>query len=222
MLYFRLYVEKELEGLPKGSSILDCSCGTGNHAIWFARQGFKVSASDISEGMIACSKDKAEKEGVKVNFFRSSWEELPVKTTELFDLVVCPGNSLSHLHSMEMMQQSLLAIRKIVKPGGSFFFDLRNWERTFEENNLPEQEFQVKSKNCVYDVKYSYKINGWNTRCEMFVDIRTAEEKEYTQYAFDFFPFGYYQIYEALLEAGFEDVERGFFPSEEYYFASAR
>jgi glycine/sarcosine N-methyltransferase len=222
MLYFRLYVEERMKDLPKGAGILDCSCGTGNHAIWFSRKGYNVHASDISEGMIDCSKKKAEKEGVDIKFFRSSWEELPDNTNEHFDLVVCPGNSLSHVLSMEMLQGSLNAIRKIVKPGGSLFFDLRNWEKTFEENNIPDQDFQVKGKEGVFDVRYSYKINGWNTPCQMFVDVRPAEEEEYTHYAFDFFPFGFYQLYDALLEAGFENVERGFFPSEEYYFVVAK
>ncbi len=221
-IYFRLYAEKVLKTFPKGSIVLDCSCGTGDHAIWLARQGYRVFASDISDGMIAVASKKAEKEEVSISFFRSSWEELPGKTEEKFDMVFCPGNSISHMQDLEMLKRSFKSIRKVLKPGGKYFFDLRNWEKTFEENNLPPQEFEVNSKGRQLIVKYSWDIKGWNTQCKMFVDTHDAKENEYKQYVFDFFPLGYYQLHDALLEAGFESVERGFFPDDNYYFAIAK
>jgi len=220
--HFRLNVVKILKTLPKNAMILDCSCGTGNHAIWLAKQGYQVYASDISDGMIACAKVKAEKEKLNINFFRSSWEELDEKTNEQFDLVVIPGNSLSHLENNEMMKHTFNTIRKVVKPGGSFFFDLRNWEKTFKENNMPKQDFRVEGKDGVFTVRYSYEINGWNTLCRMFVDMHIADEKEYKRYTFNFFPIGYYQLHTALLEAGFGSVERESYPDGNYYFAIAK
>ena len=221
-IYFRLYLEKVLKKLPKNARILDCSCGTGNHAIWLARQGFKVFASDISEGMIACAAKKAEKEGLDINFFRSSWEEIPSQTNTSFDLVICPGNSLSHITDLSMLGQSVKAFRKIIKAGGRFFFDLRNWEKTFEENSLRAQKFQVKSKKEIIDVRYSYKINGWNVASTMFVDVCPAGTLEKKRYAFDFIPIGYLQLRQAFLKDGFEHVERGFYPDGDYYFAIAK
>ncbi len=221
-IFFRHYLENILNSLAKGARVLDCSCGTGNHAIWLARQDFEVHASDISEGMISTSQAKAEEEGLSIKFFRSSWEELPEMTDNQYDLVVCPGNSLSHALSFEMLESALHAIRKITKPGGYFYFDIRNWEKTFEEANLETQDFQVEGKNKLYDVRYSYDIKGWNTQSTMFVDISPAGEGEYTQFSFDFLPFGYQQIHDILLKAGFSNVERGLFPGEEFYYAVAK
>ncbi|MBE9484687.1 MAG: class I SAM-dependent methyltransferase, partial [Bacteroidetes bacterium] len=86
-IYFRLYVERVLKTFPKESVVLDSSCGTGDHAIWLARQGYRVFASDISDGMIAVASEKAKKEKLSISFFRSSWEELPEKTDEQFDMI---------------------------------------------------------------------------------------------------------------------------------------
>ncbi len=221
-VYFRLYVEKVLKTLPKESVVLDSSCGTGDHAIWLARQGYRVFASDISDGMIAVASEKAKKEKLSISFFRSSWEELPEKTDEQFDMILCPGNSLSHMHDMDMLIRSFRAVRKVLKPGGKYLFDLRNWEKTFEENSLPPQEFQVKRDGNLVDVRYSWDLKGWNTQCKMFVDIREAGEKEYRQFVFDFFPIGFFQLHDALLEAGFESVEKEDFPDDDYYFAVAK
>ena len=47
---------------------LDIGCGTGSNAIWLARQGFDVSAVDFSGLAIEKAKEKAEKQGVKIQF----------------------------------------------------------------------------------------------------------------------------------------------------------
>ena len=221
-LYFRMNVEKLTAGLSPSAKILDCSCGTGNHAIWLARQGFNVHASDISPGMIEMAAAKAKNAGVFINFFESSWEELSNKTDEVYDLIVCPGNSLSHIDELDGLEPVFAAIRRILKPGGHFFFDIRNWEKTFKEASLETQEFQVKADEGPVDVRYSYEINGWNLPCTMNVDVRRHDDKEYTAYPFHFCPIGYQQMQDAMLAAGFEKIERGFFPGEDYYFASAK
>lgn len=222
IIFFRHYLEDLLEKLPERAKILDCSCGTGNHAIWLSKLGYDVHASDISDGMIATSREKAEQEGLQIHFFQASWEELAKKINEHFDLVVCPGNSLSHATSFAMLEDALKAIRKITKPGGSFFFDMRNWEKTYAENLLVDQEFQVKGKDGMYDVQYRYNIGGWNEKGQMFVDVRPEGKGQYTHFEFDYLSIGYHQFYEALLRAGFEQVNREFFPGEEYYFAVAK
>jgi 2-polyprenyl-3-methyl-5-hydroxy-6-metoxy-1,4-benzoquinol methylase len=222
IIFFRHYLEGLLEKLPEKAKVLDCSCGTGNHAIWLSKQGFDVYASDISDGMINTSRAKAEHEGLSIHFFQASWEELAEKTNEQFELVVCPGNSLSHATSFAMLEDALKAIRKITKPGGSFFFDMRNWEKTYAENLLEDQEFQVEGKDGMHDVRYRYNIRGWNEKGQMFVDVRPEGNEKYTHFEFDFLSIGYQQFHEALLDAGFEQVSREFFLREEYYFAIAK
>ncbi len=222
ILYFRLFLEKLLKELPANTSILDSCCGTGDHAIWLANQAYTVSASDISDGMIGVASNKAKDEHADINFFRSSWEELPEKTTKTFDMVLCPGNSFSHVQDFEMLYRSLKAIRKVLRPGGILFFDLRNWEKTYEENSLPPQEFQVEGIDYNFDVKYSWKLNAWNTASQMIVDLRKTEDKNYERFVFDFFPIGYYQIHDALLKTGFKNIVKEDFPDDDYYCVTAK
>lgn len=67
------YHDKNIEPLIKNKTITPCStlelgCGTGTNSIWMAKQGFEVTASDISEKAIAFAKEKALNAGVDVNF----------------------------------------------------------------------------------------------------------------------------------------------------------
>lgn len=218
VIWFRHNLESSLKALPKKARVLDCSCGTGDHAIWLAKQGFEVHASDISDGMLDAAKDKAT--GIKqhIHFFQSSWETLPEKTDICFDLVISPGNSFSHLSSLEQLYDAFTAFKKILKSGGFFFFDIRNWEKTFAENTLEDQEFQAEGKDGFYDVRYSYDIPVFNETGQMHVDISPAGEGNFQRYSFDFTPISYRQFHDAAIKAGFASVERGFFPNEDYYF----
>lgn len=221
-LFFRMHLEKYLEGLPDQASILDCACGTGGQAIWMAKQGYRVSASDISEGMLERAREKATANKLKIAFYQSSWEEQATKSNHTFDLVICPGNSLSHISSIDQIPGIARSMRKILKPGAAFAFDIRNWEKTMEENNLQTQEFRVGGRNAIHEVRYSYDIRGWNIPSKMFVDIRPVGQKEYRNHSFDFLPVGFGQFREAFLQAGFHSFEREFYLNEEYYFALAR
>jgi SAM-dependent methyltransferase len=48
--------------------ILDLACGTGTHAIYWAEQGHRVTAVDLSETFIAEGRKRATARGVEVDF----------------------------------------------------------------------------------------------------------------------------------------------------------
>lgn len=220
-LYFKHEAEKLLRNLPKTSRLIDCACGTGKHAVWMAKLGFDVSASDISEGMLKTAQANAKLDNQDIHFIHASWEKLPEKTNQKFNLAFIPGNSLSHITSLEMLARSLSAIKKTLQPDGKLFFDMRNWEKTFEEDLLTAQSFSINRNKIRYKVAYDWDIKGWNTPGIMSVEVQSSRQESKQQYLFDFFPFGYQQLYEALKEAGFIHIERKDSPDDDYYFVEA-
>lgn len=220
-LYFKHEAEKLLRDLPKTSRLIDCACGTGKHAVWMAKLGFNVSASDISEGMLKTAQANAKLDNQDIHFIHASWEKLPEKTNQKFNLAFIPGNSLSHITSLEMLERSLSAIKKTLRPDGKLFFDMRNWEKTFEEDLLTAQSFTINRNKIRYKVGYDWDIRGWNTLGTMIVDVQSSRQETKQQYLFDFFPFGYQQLCEALLQSGFIQIERKDSPDDDYYFVSA-
>lgn len=217
-IYFRTLAENVLKKLNKESHLLDCSCGTGDQAIWLARQGYSVFASDISESMLDMAIKKAERSKANIQFFRSSWQDLAKKYTDHFTLIMSPGNSFSHLDGIDMLKKSLKGIYLSLQENGIFIFDIRNWEKTFEESNLPEQEFEAGRRGSKMRVRYSWDLKGWNTICTMHVNTLNIKSSENTAYKFDFFPLSYEQLKEALLDTGFTRVDRQFYTDDNYYF----
>jgi hypothetical protein len=172
--------------------------------------------------MLQKAVDKARQAGQGIRFFRSSWEDLKDKSPGKYSLILSPGNSFSHLESIPMLNNSLLGIKNSLEKEGIFAFDIRNWEKTFSSKNLTPQEFEAGSRGRKMRVKYSWDITGWNKSCKMIVETLHIKSSVYKKYIFDFFPVGYDQLERSLLKAGFTDVERKFYPDDNYYFVVAR
>jgi SAM-dependent methyltransferase len=96
--------------------VLDCACGTGLVAAGLAEQGFRVSASDASPGMVAAARAR----GVAAEVRR--WEDLEPGG---FDAVLCVGNSLTHARDR---RQVLARMRRALRPDGTLIVTARNWE----------------------------------------------------------------------------------------------
>ncbi len=221
-IYFRLHAQKLLNMHGKEANILDCSCGTGDHAIWMAGMGYRVDASDISKNMLGFAKEKAVAEKLKIRFFRSSWEELQQKAKKKYSLVVSPGNSFSHLQGAKMLKDSISSIWSVIQEGGHFMFDIRNWEKTIAENSLQKQHFHISEEGIRSTVCYAWDNKGLNKPGKMFVSISRDGEEQAEEYDFDFLPMAYGQLRSALIKTGFRNIKRDYYPGQDYYCLTAQ
>ncbi len=106
---------EEVANLTAGTA-LDLGCGQGGDAIWFARQGWHVTAVDVSASALALAADHAAAAGVAEAI---DWErhDLAVSfPSGSFDLV-----SACYLHSpVEMPREQVLrSAAAAVAPGGT-------------------------------------------------------------------------------------------------------
>ena len=69
--------------------VLDIGCGEGKDAVFLARNGYQVTAFDVSVQGIAKSKELAERCGVNVDFFRADVRDFRAQTD--YDVVFSSG-----------------------------------------------------------------------------------------------------------------------------------
>ena len=87
------------------TTVLDCGCGEGVLSILMAREGYKVSAVDISKPNIKVAKQKAKEMGVDVEFIIGDAENVPF-ADDSFDVVVS-SHVLEHLPDMNKGLQEI-------------------------------------------------------------------------------------------------------------------
>lgn len=107
-------------------SILDCSCGTGKHAIEFSKLGFDVEGCDVSSEMVRQAKLNAAASGVKVNFVQADFKRLPELFNRKFDCIICVGNSLTHELEENGVSSALQSMYDVLDEDGTVIIQIRN------------------------------------------------------------------------------------------------
>lgn len=107
-----------------GLTVLDVGCGGGFTCEFLAQRGAVVHGVDQSHHCIAKAKEHAASSELAIAYQHGYSESLPYEA-DSFDVVTC----VDVLEHVAHLQQSLVEIYRVLKPGGMFCFDTIN--RTF-------------------------------------------------------------------------------------------
>ena len=114
---------------------LDIGCGMGRHTIQFAKEGFDVSAIDLSFEAIEETREWAEKENLKVHLELCDMMNISY-VDESFDCILC-RNVISHTDT-EGMKKIIGKIYNLLKEDGECFLTLGSKNAsTFKNPNNP-------------------------------------------------------------------------------------
>jgi ubiquinone/menaquinone biosynthesis C-methylase UbiE len=117
----------ELCHIGEGSYVLDVGCGAGVTPCFVAkRYGCRVVGVDISEGMIASSRERAQREGVadRVEFRVADAQDLPFED-DLFDAVITESVTAFP----EDKQKAVNEYARVTKPGGYVGLNESTWRK---------------------------------------------------------------------------------------------
>lgn len=114
--------ERLAKHFETGQHVLDLACGTGEDAVWLARQDIQVTATDGSAEMVRKAKAKADAKGVghRVEVRHLSLQEIsshhlrPI-TDHHFDGACSNFGGLNTIADWRLLAESL---SKIIRPGG--------------------------------------------------------------------------------------------------------
>lgn len=94
--------------------MLDIGCGEGKDAVFLARNGYQVSAFDISETGIAKARALAENNGVHVDFFLA--DAADYRPEEEFDIIYSSG--VLHFVAVGVRQELFDHLKSHTAPDG--------------------------------------------------------------------------------------------------------
>jgi SAM-dependent methyltransferase len=117
---------------PSASTVLDCACGIGTQAIGLAMRGYKVMATDLSPGAIERASKEAINFGVSLSFGVADFRTLDQTIADIFDVVICCDNSLSHVIEDKDLLAATWQMKSRLKPGGLFLASIRDYDRLLD------------------------------------------------------------------------------------------
>lgn len=126
------FLERRLAEV-RAQSVLDVACGTGQHAIALAREGYEVVGADLSAGMIHRARENAAATRVEVRFVTAGFDQLAKRLGQSFDALLCLGNSLPHVKGPRALRSALSDFAKVLRPGGLLLVQIRNFDRVMAQ-----------------------------------------------------------------------------------------
>lgn len=98
-----------LQNFGDGSNILELNCGTGEDAIFLAKKGMRIYATDLSPEMIKIAQNKIKKEnlGKSIESRALSFDEINLVEKNNFDGVVSNFGGLNCINNFEKLGKDL-------------------------------------------------------------------------------------------------------------------
>jgi glycine/sarcosine N-methyltransferase len=200
--------------------ILDCACGVGADAVALVRRGHPVWGSDGSEAMVAEARKRCAEAGVDLPLAVCRWQDLPRCFAERFDLVLCLGNSVSHLGA-ENMVEAFGGMAGVLDDDGLLVVNARNWEKLRREQprlTFPERVLQRGDRRCLPLYVWTYGA-GWHTphRVEIVFLVESDGRLEAHRHELTFWPFRVGDLRDRLAAAGLRVVDDTYRSEADWY-----
>jgi len=103
--------------IPPGGSILEINAGTGADALWLVKQGFRVHATDIADGMMTAIHSKIQNSEMADRFTAQQLSFTEIEQTQYapFDGVFSNFGGLNCISDLSIVARG---VRYVLKPGG--------------------------------------------------------------------------------------------------------
>lgn len=116
--------------------VLDFGCGLGRHSIFFSKEGFNVSAFDLSSDGVKHLEQWAKDEKLVIDLTVADMLNLPYKENS-FDCIFA-YHVISHT-TTKGMQQILSEISRVLRPNGEIYLTLCSKETwSFKDAGYPK------------------------------------------------------------------------------------
>jgi len=127
--------------------VLDVATGTGFHSVQLLEAGFEVTSLDGSPTMLAKAFENAQQHGHTLRTVQADWRWLNRDVHDLYDAVICLGNSFTHLHNENDRRKSLAEYYATLRHDGILILDQRNYDAILDKQIGPTHKYYYCGEN---------------------------------------------------------------------------
>lgn len=158
-------------------SVLDVATGTGFHSVRMLREGFQTVSADGSAEMLGKAFENGQNHGELLQIVQADWRWLNRDVHQLFDAVICLGNSFTHLFSERDRRKALAEFYAVLKHDGILILDQRNYDSMLDSGFSSKHSYYYCGEEVVAEpehldeglARFSYQFaDGSNYHLNMF------------------------------------------------------
>lgn len=198
----QLQFVKNRVGELAGKHILDIGCATGELAFQLADAGAKVIGIDLNEDLLNQAKSNKILPNLHFQIGNMLNLETDFQSTQ-FNSVLCFGNTLVHLQTVELIQQMLNGVYSVLKPGGQFLLQILNYDYILGEqvSDLPS----IETENLRFIRNYRFEIS--NPLIRFQTELTIKKENKTISNETQLFAIKSIELIELMKNAGFQNIE---------------
>jgi SAM-dependent methyltransferase len=163
---------------------VDLGAGFGMHSIPLARAGFQVLAVDTSAHLL--EELRRHSVDLPVRTLQANLRDFARHLSAPADLILCMGDTLTHLQSMDEIEQLLGAVAASLRPGGRFVATFRDYRQLplAEQRFIPVRSDPARIHTCfleempervlVHDIIHERGPDGWSMRVSSYEKLRLS------------------------------------------------
>lgn len=194
-----------LEKYTSRGTLLDIGCGTGTLALEFARTGFEVTATDLSEEMLHVVSYRANEEKIDLEIaVYDLLDPIPIK----YDVITASMDVINHLSDLEDVAFGFTNIYEALNQNGIFVFDVLSAEYIDALDGYDEEDEE-------YHFHWESHKGERDHSIIHTIKLNIDEQVESVQIFEQTFDTQKYE--EILLKVGFQVLERIYMPERTIY-----
>jgi len=163
---------------------IDLGAGHGIQSVPLAKLGFNVTAIDFNNQLLDELKNNAR--GQKVEIINEDIRKIKQFAGKEPELIICCGDTISHLNNITEIENLISDISAILKPGGKILFSFRDYsiELTGDSRFILVKSDETRILTCILDYdKESVRVTdllhektetSWNQKVSSYNKVRIS------------------------------------------------
>jgi 2-polyprenyl-3-methyl-5-hydroxy-6-metoxy-1,4-benzoquinol methylase len=171
---------------PEGSVAVDLGAGFGMHTLPLAHRGFSVIAIDTCTELL--EELRQRQDNLPIQTIEDDLLEFRKHLTTEVQIVLCMGDTLTHLPDSGSVLQLISEVAKALMIGGRFIVTFRDYSQalTGEQHFIPVRSDDTRILTCfleyadsyvtVHDILHELDASGWHLRVSSYRKLRLVPD----------------------------------------------